>query len=966
MTKFFNHIFLLIALSVAINSFSQSTNGKLYVLDNDEAEKPKILTLLQTSNGLILCGTSKGLYRFDGFDFSLYPEQSKINAAITAIFETTDKRILLGYDNGNLAELYYNSIHLLNFEEGFPKVPIKSITEDPAGIIWIGTAGEGIYYVKANKLYNINEDDGLSDNYIYKLVYLPKRGIIATSDRGINICLLSNGKKNISSYTSKDGLPDNIVRSIYITNDQSIWLGMQDAGIRAYNVNFSNASPQTRWSFGQVNDLIVAASKVFVATEDSALVVFGYDKNKTLYKKTYIDHTIQKPACLLNDREGNIWVAGNNELLRIGKAGSEEVYKLSGQQAGQVHCLHYTSDSALWFNTPGGLTRLYKLNGEWRNEHFTLPGFANTTITALYEDLDDNLWVGSLGKGITVFNHERKTQRRLQDSSLINSNIISIAGKGNVIWISSLEGVVQATIANDKIKYVDYTDTAGIGNKYVYNILTDSKSRVWFATDGEGISVLDNGVFTHLKKKPGYIGNVVYKVLEDRSGNIWYATFDKGVVKYDGKTFTSYTTERGLSDAVISGLVNAGNYLAVIHKNSIDLINPVSGKISYIDKTQPSIEINTDLNACTNDKAGNIYFISNGIIYSFNLSSETVQQPVVNIDKIDLFLQNFELNKGHIFRHNQNTLSFFYTGIYYSQPERIQYQYKLDGYDKEWISTTDRVKNFANLPPGDYKFRVRASLNKNFANAAEASFSFVIDKPFWLQAWFIILASLLVAFLLYFLIRWRERQINKFNKLQNEKIQSQLETLRNQVNPHFLFNSFNILISEIENRPDNAVTYVEKLSDFYRNILTHRDKDLIPLKDELDILKDYMFLQEKRFSSGLEIDICVSRQTIDSTLIPPLVLQMLVENAIKHNIVSKESPLCIEIKETSEDCLAVSNNINKKVRPEKSSGLGLQNIRKRYALLHVKEIVIESDDKCFTVKIPLLKKQYDKDFNPRR
>jgi uncharacterized membrane-anchored protein YhcB (DUF1043 family) len=584
-----------------------------------------------------------------------------------------------------------------------------------------------------------------------------------------------------------------------------------------------------------------------------------------------------------------------------------------------------------------------------------LPGFSNTTITALYEYPDD-LWAGSLGKGITVFNHEKGTQRMLTDTPLINSNIISITGKKNVIWISSLEGVVQVRITGNKLKYINYTDTAGIGNKYIYNILCDSKNRVWFATDGEGISLLSNGIFYHLRNQPGYIGNVVYKILEDKFGNIWYATYDKGIVKYDGKTFTNYTTAQGLSDAVISGFLNAGNYLAVIHKNSIDLINPVSGRISYIDKIQSSIDINTDLNACTNDNSGNIYFISNGYVYSYNLPDESVQYPTVTIDKINLFLNDIDVNNGHRFKYNQNNLSFFYTGIYYSQPEKILYRYKLDGYDKQWVNTNDRVKNFPSLPPGTYTFRVRASLNNNFTNASEASFSFVINKPFWLQAWFIIIAVLVLGLVLYFFIRLREKQIKKFNMLQNEKIQSQLETLRNQVNPHFLFNSFNILISEIESHPDTAVTYVEKLSDFYRNIITHRDKDLIPLEDELHILRNYQFLQEKRFASGLKIEISISKKTLSSSYIPPLVLQMLVENAIKHNIVSKESPLCISIEEVSEDCLAVTNNINKKMQPEKGSGLGLQNIQTRYSLLHIKKVIIENDDKCFTVKIPLLKK----------
>ena len=338
------------------------------------------------------------------------------------------------------------------------------------------------------------------------------------------------------------------------------------------------------------------------------------------------------------------------------------------------------------------------------------------------------------------------------------------------------------------------------------------------------------------------------------------------------------------------------------------------------------------------------------------MDAATVQQPTVSIDKVELFLNDIKAGSNYKFSHNQNNLSFYFTGIYYSEPEKIQYQYKLDGYDKEWVNTKDRVKNFPNLPPGNYTFRIRVSLNKNFTNASEASFSFVIEKPFWMQVWFFITAALIIGALLYFFIKQREKHINNLNTLKNQKIQSQLETLRNQVNPHFLFNSFNILVSEIENNPEDAVIYTERLSDFYRSLIQHREKDIIPLEDELNTLNDYIFLQEKRFASGLAIHIDIRQEVISSSYIPPLVLQMLVENAVKHNIVSKETPLTIYIKDVDEDCLAVSNNINKKMQPEKRSGLGLQNIQKRYALLQVKKVSIESDEKFFTVKIPLIKK----------
>ena len=216
-----------------------------------------------------------------GLIFYLTLQQRQINAAITSIFETKKKQTYIGFSNGNIAELKDNTIQLLHFEEGFPKVPIKSIMEDNNGTLWLGTAGEGIYYINNNRLYNINEDDGLSDNYIYKVLYFPGNGIIAASDRGINICSARGNKKYISTYTSKNGLPDNIVRSIFLTDKNELWLGMQDAGIARFTKNITMPMSQKRkWNYGQVNDLMVTNSKIFVATEDSSLMVFNYDENQ--------------------------------------------------------------------------------------------------------------------------------------------------------------------------------------------------------------------------------------------------------------------------------------------------------------------------------------------------------------------------------------------------------------------------------------------------------------------------------------------------------------------------------------------------------------------------------------------------------------------------------------------------------------------------------------------------------------
>jgi len=148
--------------------------------------------------------------------------------------------------------------------------------------------------------------------------------------------------------------------------------------------------------------------------------------------------------------------------------------------------------------------------------------------------------------------------------------------------------------------------------------------------------------------------------------------------------------------------------------------------------------------------------------------------------------------------------------------------------------------------------------------------------------------------LIYFIIRFRESALKKREAIDREKLMFQFQTLRSQVNPHFLFNSFSTLISVIDEDKEVAIEYVEKLSQFFRNILEYRDKDLIPLSEELKLIETYYYLKKKRYCQNLQLNIDVDEKTL-SSLIPPMVLQMLVENAIKHSVISAEKPLTVEI-----------------------------------------------------------------------
>ncbi|MBK6266831.1 histidine kinase [Marivirga sp. S37H4] len=191
-------------------------------------------------------------------------------------------------------------------------------------------------------------------------------------------------------------------------------------------------------------------------------------------------------------------------------------------------------------------------------------------------------------------------------------------------------------------------------------------------------------------------------------------------------------------------------------------------------------------------------------------------------------------------------------------------------------------------------------------------------------------------------------------KLQKENSQAQLMALKNQINPHFLFNSFNILDSLIELDPPKAQEFLEKLSNIYRVFLENINKDLITLEEELQVMESYKALLQTRFQSHLEIRIDIKKED-KKLLIPPGVSQMLMENAIKHNGFNKNQPLCIDI-HSSNGYLVVKNNKQKRNEPSTSTGIGLKNIKSRYQLQSKEAVIIENEVEDFTVKVPLIKR----------
>ena len=199
-----------------------------------------------------------------------------------------------------------------------------------------------------------------------------------------------------------------------------------------------------------------------------------------------------------------------------------------------------------------------------------------------------------------------------------------------------------------------------------------------------------------------------------------------------------------------------------------------------------------------------------------------------------------------------------------------------------------------------------------------------------------------------FLLNWKQAAID-IERMKTEQVASQYESLKNQVNPHFLFNSLNALSSLVYDDQKAAVQFIRKLSEVYRYVLDQKDQEVVPVKDEMAFVRSYVFLQKIRFGDNLRLTIEGQEPT---GFVPPLAIQVLVENAIKHNVVSSAKPLEIKVAYKRAD-IEVSNLINLK-KTKDSTGTGLENLKARYAYLSNVPVDISDNEGVFIVLLPVL------------
>lgn len=911
--------------------------------------RAKFQSFFISENGLIYIATSEGIILFNGQNEKLILGSEQVTNQQVKVFVQDRKGILwIGCQNGAIYFIENTILQSWKPQEGQIKTEISALKVDSMNQLWIATKGEGVYVYNHQHVYNFGIEDGLKSLHVNDMAYHPKVGILVASDEGLQALNFHNESKNCTKI-EVPGLKENDIIQNVKVKDNLIYLNSLSAGIYLWNpdMNTSEAVWKT-WNKELISHFEISTQQKIILTENIIYFqIISDEKYSILKDEVGLDEIVST----VSDEFNNVWILHKSKGL-ISIFFPITQFMLPGKT---IQCIARSiTTNDLLAGTTKGLYVLDPVQGRIKQELFS-----NENITSIFSDrMSDNFWIGTYGGGIHYYNHSTsKSTRFKQTEGLPNNHILQIIGDPKYIWISTLGGIVRLSnrrpmkIGEDP-NFIIYNASNLLPTNFIYQLVPDEKSTIWIGTDGHGVLTLkDSDTYFKSNKWIDSLSSI-FSLDYQMPGFLYFNAMNKGLGQMDLRTqkiswlkhqfkYYDYECISKLNDSI---LLAAGNGYLV-------LFNTKTGFNISLDEEYGLSEIQPSLNASFIDNNGICWIGCKDKIIRFHPATmASLKDPVNSFSKIQQFDQVIQIGLDTTFSYSQNQFYFEFNAVHFLASDHIEYRYKLDGYDSDWILSKEGKASYSKLLHGRYTFIVQSSINNQFNTANQLCFSFEIQAPYWKQGWFVFFVVAGIIFSFFYLLRRREIARTKEDTLKRKTSELEFELLKSQVNPHFLFNSFNSVISLIEEDSTKAIAFTEKLSDYFRNILKYRDLSVISLDEELSNLKNYYELLKLRYPEHLELDLNVS---IKSGKLVPMTLQLLLENALKHNELSKLHPLKISIL-VAKNQIVFTNSINKKRHSNPSTGFGLDSIRFRYKLLTDQAILVEEKDSLFSVTIPII------------
>lgn len=798
--------------------------------------------ILKDSKGFMWFATNGGLNKYDGYKFTIYKHdpdrlESISNNIVSNIEEDDAGNLWVGTGSG-VDKFDRAKEQFIHYDLG-TKSYVNDIFIDSRKRVWVAKS-DGLFISDELKKsfkhlkHNIKDTNSLSEDYVYKLTEDKNHEFWIATKNGLTRIDASLKQFTIYKQEShnKENLSSDWIKTVFTDSKGNIWIGTSSDGICLYNRkknSFITYRHNSLNSNSLCHNSILSFSEddkgnIWIGTENGGISVLDVSANKftTLKNDPYDSYSLSNNSIysIYMDDLKNMWVGtyseGINFLSHNGDKFTHYNQNLTSRTGLTDHnilSLAGGKDGNLWIGTDGGglnkfdlktqtfthylndaanansISSNYVLSVVEMNDDIIALGLLNTgldffnkktgkfthhtpqkgnpktlsapTVTILEKGLDGGLWVGTWGKGLNFYDSKKNTflhyENNPGDAGSIScnfTNCLLVDREGN-LWTGSSEGLDKLNKTTNKFIHYRHSDNdkKSLSSNYVQSIFEDHAGNFWIGTSG-GLNLFDkkNGTFTAYTQKDGLADDMIQSILEDKQNNLWLAS-NGGLTKFNPvtKTITNYHPSDGLQGS---------EFKANSRFKASDGQMFFGGTNGFNAFYPDSIKYNN--------------FIPPVYLTSFQIFN----QQVAPGGKDEPLQQQISEAKEITLSYKQSVFSFEFAALNYTLPEKNEYAYMLEGFDKSWnFSGTKRTATYTNLNAGKYIFKVKGSNNDGVWNEKGTSIQITILPPFWLTWWFKTLVVLTVIGAATALYGWRMSIIKGQKKLLEIKVKQQTTQL---------------------------------------------------------------------------------------------------------------------------------------------------------------------------------------------
>ena len=786
------------------------------------------------------------------------------------------------------------------------------------------------------------------------------------------------------------------VFSTFVTDSAGkFWIGGWGTGLNYFNAQtneWRHYDPNPGFSKSYTKNIVSDIcwkdkDELWVGTNDTGLCVFNIPQQKFRYPSKEERLSTGIPSFhsfrIYNDRQDNLWISYPEGLfiLPVKEQTFQFIHEpVTNSDNGEYYGLSSVLiDSATGVKLTGtlfgdglGITDLR--TGKRKNIVFPiLPGEErNLLVNSIYRDSRNVIWVVTRD---AVFHYNPRSQKLetipqpVPDTGQLNSPLyfdVEEDANGRVWFITGRAGILVFDTKTGKYRQINRSNSA-LPSNGVWSISKDRKGKFWMHTGKDVISV-DQRTFEVKSFRladylpEGFEGTGISIVRTDYNGRLWLATstglFYLNTESPEIKIQTDFAKGGFRGFPVYDVIATTEDYLLFTSVNGLTVYNLKNDAVRNYSDRDGLHSMYSNLRFASAGNSSIYLFIFKGYYY-FNPARIRISNitPKVFLNAFRIFDREknisgkVSLNQRINLSPSENFFSFEFTSPDLHNSQEIMFSYRLNGFDDDWSPLTQRrFASFTNVPGGNYTFEVRA-VNRDGIWSSITGVPIHVDTVFYKRPVFIALFSLVLAALIYMLYRYRIRVIQRAEQLKTKFHQRLTETemraLRAQMNPHFIFNCLNSINRYIiKNDQKTASLYLTKFARLIRLILENSEAGMVPLSQELDALKLYIDIEALRFDNKFSYTISVDDHVqADTVLVPTMIFQPYVENAIWHGLLHKDSPGLLTISVTTDSdallCTIEDNGIGREKAMEMQSktsvtrkSMGLKITADRLAMLN--------------------------------